>query len=234
MASTITSRQLEQLRTLYDDSEIAILYDWLEWQRPAPLQGLHLPVHDDDDTGEGGPVRLLRSAGGYSDQNALSNAVARLVLTGIQHRLPQWAVVQAGGRVQYARTRRPTRKAQVEVLPQHLFTINWADSGPGFSWPEAYHVTFLPAFECYVVTASQDSPDVHGYTEEAIGHFDREADRKSSIERIIRDWWCWQADTGQPRWAYLFNVGEINAETAEKWCDVVWPEFETEDCEEQL
>jgi hypothetical protein len=175
---------------------------------------------------------LLRSACGYLDQNALSNAVARIVLTSIQHRLPQWTVVRGDGQVQYARAYRPGRHAPVEFLPQHLFTINWADSGPGFSWPEAYHAVFLPGFDRYVVTASQDSPDVHGYTDEAIGHFGEDSDREKAIGRIIRDWWSWQADTGQPRWAYLFDTGEIDTITAEAWGDAVWPVPEPEDCDE--
>jgi hypothetical protein len=224
---------LQELLSIYDEIELAILYDWLELPRPAPLKDIELGIQHENDAGEGGPVRLLRSAGGYLDENASSNAVARIVLTSIQHRLPQWAAVRADGQVRYARAYRPARHAQVEPLPQYLFTINWADSGPGFSWPEAYHATFLPGFDRYVVTASQDSPDVHGYTDEAIGHFGKDEEREASIGRVIRDWWSWQADTGQPRWAYLFGVGEIDSDTATAWGDAVWPVLEPEAWEEE-
>jgi hypothetical protein len=114
---------LKKLLSIYDETELAILYDWLEWPRPAPLEGINRPIQDDDDADEGGPVRLVRSAGGYLDQNALSNAVARIVLTGIQYRLPQWSAVRADGQVQYARAYRPARHAPVELLPQHLFQL---------------------------------------------------------------------------------------------------------------
>ena len=57
-----------------------------------------------------------------------------------------------------------------------------------------------------------------------------------SIERAnqhIRDWWSWQADTDQPAWAYLFGVGEIDADIANAWSDAVWPVPEPEACEEE-
>lgn len=223
---------VNELLNIYDETELAILFDWFGEQRPELLEHVELVLEEQRDADDEGTVRLLKSACGYLDQNATCNAVARIVLTGIQHRLPQWAAVRADGQVQYARAYRPSRLSQVEPLPQHLFTINWADSGPGFSWPEAYHATFLPGFDRYVVTASQDSPDVHGYTEEAIGHFSEEDDRHDSLQRIIEDWWRWQAENGQPRWAYLFGVGEIDSVTANEWGDAVWPETEPETLEE--
>ena len=64
-------------------------------------------------------------------------AVARILLERIQDRLPNWAGL-AGGRFVMARPffdRRARRK--VELWPHYLLTINWADSGPGFSWPVA-------------------------------------------------------------------------------------------------
>jgi len=57
------------------------------------------------------------------------------------------------------------------LIPQYLLTINWADSGPGFSWPVAYHVTWVPICDEYVVTQSADSPDAFGYCDFAIGYF---------------------------------------------------------------
>ena len=159
-----------RLATLYDEQEIAIIMDWLGWERPAALAGVSLEWHHAQPTGG---VRLLYSADGYGDHNAVFNAVARLVLSHIQCRLPQWSTTGSSGEVQAARSHQPLRQSPVNLLPRHLFTINWADSGPGFSWPEAYHLTFLPGFDRFVVTASQDSPEMHGYTDEAIGHFGR-------------------------------------------------------------
>jgi hypothetical protein len=65
--------------------------------------------------------------------------------------------------------RRAHRK--VELSPRHLLTINWADSGPGFSWPVAYYAVYVPGFDRTVVTASGDSPETFGACDVAVGHF---------------------------------------------------------------
>ena len=227
MESTVNIFALGQLREIYDDTELAILYDWLGLERPESLESVALTLYEEGNGQDGpsGRVRLMKSDGGYSDENSLSNAVARLVLSKIQDRLPQWAAVYADGRVNLARTYRPKRDAIIEPLPRFLFEINWADSGPGFSWPEAYHVSYLPGFDRYVVTASQDSPDMHGYTDEAIGHFGAGGPVDEGIHRtIVKCWGDQAADLEQHRWAYLLQSGEIDEETAGAWADEVWDE----------
>jgi len=47
-------------------------------------------------------------------------------------------------------------RGKVELWPYYLLTINWADSGPGFSWPVAYNAIYVPGFDRTVVTASGD------------------------------------------------------------------------------
>jgi hypothetical protein len=108
-------------------------------------------------------------------------------------------------------------------MPRFLFEINWGDSGPGFSWPEAYHLAWLPGFDRYLVTASQDSPDRYGYTDVAIGHFPADQDLMEGVEQVIvGNWQHWAEEGYQHRWAYLFGTGEVDAETAEAWADEVW------------
>ena len=191
-----TQFTLEQLRQLYDDVELAILYDWLGWPRPAALRSVDAytpPENVDEDFGweddrpEPGPVRIIRNKDALAGVD-VSNAVARLLLSEIQDRLPQWAAFHNNGHVDWVRKRSPTRKAKAEPLPRFLFDINWADSGPGFSWPEAYYCTHLPGFDRYVVSASQDSPDVHGYTDEAIGHFGLTEELHEACRQIIIGW----------------------------------------------
>lgn len=62
--------------------------------------------------------------------------------------------------------RKPFQRAlegpEARPEPELVCCINWADSGPGYSWPESYYVTYLPGLEKYIVTASLDSPDVWG------------------------------------------------------------------------
>jgi len=111
----------------------------------------------------------------------------------------------------------------VTLLPRFLFHINWADSGPGYSWPDSYLCAWLPGFERWVVTASQDNPEAHGYTEEAIGQFGAARTVRDGAARVILNWWRWQVATWQQwRWAYLFGTGEVDAATATAWADRVW------------
>lgn len=214
---------LENLRDLYDEVELAILFDWLGIGRPEALRGVNVEAESDNTKQTTGAIRLVHGmCGGYGSE-AVSNAVARLALSKIQGRLPQWAAVHADGRVNLARSYTPKRCAKVDLLPRFLFMINWADSGPGFSWPESYHLAYLPGFHQYVVTASQDSPEMHGYTDEAIGHFPAGESVPDYIHRVILQWWKGQADDcDQHRWAYLFETGDIDSATAESWADEVW------------
>jgi hypothetical protein len=91
----------------------------------------------------------------------LAIAVAQILLHHVQGMLPQWASV--GDTVRLNRKAHKRHKdARLAFNPQLVCTINWADSGPGFSWPEAYHVTYLPGFDKFVITASRDGPDAWG------------------------------------------------------------------------
>jgi len=66
-----------------------------------------------------------------------SAAVAQFLLERIQDRLPQWVGPTRGARPLLDRG----SHRNVEFWPRHLLTLNWADSGPGFSWPVAYNAT---------------------------------------------------------------------------------------------
>jgi len=164
-------------------------------------------------------------ANGRSDEEA---AVASIVLERIQERLPQWASVRekesGEADIRLARDiqdRRASRK--IEVVPQYLLTINWADSGPGFSWPVAYHVTWLPLYDVHVVTQSADCPDAFGYCDFAIGHFSNSTKIVAKAAEVMRDDWEWSKEEwDQPRWAYLFGTGLIDNPMAEKLAEEVW------------
>ena len=73
-----------RLKALHDEQEILIVFDWLGWGRPVALTGVSLERHHRQPPGG---VRLLHPEGGYGELNAVSNAVARLVLSHVQHRL---------------------------------------------------------------------------------------------------------------------------------------------------
>ena len=121
------------------------------------------------------------------------------------------------------------------LLSKQLFTINWADSAPGYSWPEAYWATELPYFDRVVVTASADSPDAHGYCDLAIGSFDPGEDRVAAIADLVKGFWSYQAsEENQPEWAYLLDTGEIDKATAESWAKEVWADETTDELEPDL
>lgn len=166
-------------------------------------------------------------ASGYSEEDA---AVAAIILERIQNRLPQWF----SGKVNHnedaeelfvfgrkIRDREALRT--VELVPQYLLTINWADSGPGFSWPVAYHVTWVPIYDEYIVTQSADCPDAFGYCDFAIGHFPATNDFVKCAADKIKSNWEWQRDQfSQSRWAYLFGNGLIDEAAAILIREEVW------------
>ena len=86
--------------------------------------------------------------------NRLSIAVARILLNRIQGSLPQTSCIDANNDVRVSRQeiKRHKDATKLSFSPRLICCINWADSAPGISWIEAYHITFIPGFEKYIVT----------------------------------------------------------------------------------
>jgi len=170
----------------------------------------------------------LGFAGQATERREEDAAVASIVLERIQARLPQWATVRQleNGEKEIVLARKiDDRRASrsIEVIPRHLLTINWADSGPGFSWPVAYYLIWVPVYDVYVVTQCADSPDMYGYCDFAIGHFPIVDNPVVRAAEVIKDDWTWSYHQGeQQRWAYLFDTGLIDAETADRLAGEVW------------
>jgi|GEM_PF-1532398 len=173
-----------------------------------------------------------------NEDRAIANAVARLLLAAVQDRLPNWAAVKSDGEVVTTREKRTYGESRIGFFPIRLFTINWADSGPGFSWPEEYRVIWVPGFDRYVVTASRDTAEGYGYADEAIGDFSKDADLKDGSLDVIKSHWEDQYfQCEQHRWAYIFDEGLITTAEAEKLADEVWetdnPEDEEDEADEE-
>lgn len=151
-------------------------------------------------------------------------AVAQIVLNSIQHTLPNFAICNADHSIILCRTPHKRHKdARLNFNPQHVCTINWADSAPGYSWPEAYHVTFLPGFNKYIVTASRDGTDTFGCVDHAIGIVNGDVTPIQAARVSIIHFWNQQVyDGAEGRWAYLFDEGLIDSATANAWADEVW------------
>lgn len=217
---------------LFHPLEHAILCAWLGRPAPACAQGLDIYVLTDGP--EDGPISLNADSSGEISEYALSNAIARLMLEGIQRRLPQWAQVWPD-KVVLGREYSQKRVRTVDLLPQLLFEINWADSGPGYSWPELYSVTYVPVYDVYVVTASNDCTDLFGYADRALGWFDASTPVVEGARAIIVGYWKKETNVEAGRWADLWGAGLIDEETAYAWAAEVWPEpILEDDCDEDL
>ena len=156
----------------------------------------------------------------------LQIAVARILLKEIQGSLPQWAAVKEDGEVILNRKsiKRHPKATKLTFLPHFVCCINWADSGPGYSWPESYHVIYIPGFEKFVVTASRDGADAQGCADHAIGWGEVSEGALLVAKRLIQaDWDHKRKEYDQERWVYLFDEGLVDSETADLWADEVWP-----------
>jgi hypothetical protein len=152
-----------------------------------------------------------------------SDALARLVLCGIEDTLPVFAAMSRGVAI-VTRKKRAPRSQPVRAMPLFLLEVNWADSGPGISWPEAYHVGWLPGFGRWVLTASRDTPEVDGYCDRVLCHFDHCDDPIAEARKRLQAYWHeLKGSYGQRRWAHLFNTGRITRHDAEQMAGVVWP-----------
>lgn len=197
---------------LFTADEDLVLATWFEIDRPFPERRV-----DDILDQWNIPVEI-------PEYRRIDAAVAQILLERIQDRLPNWTAA-VGDRFVVARPileRRARRK--VELWPRHLLTINWADSGPGFSWPVAYKATYVPGFDHTIVTASADCPEAFGgVCDLAIGAFGWETSILDGSRRVIMSDWRYQRrEHEQQRWAYLFDTGIVGKAEAEAWADVVW------------
>ena len=154
-------------------------------------------------------------------------AVARVMLNPIQASLPQWACAGENGELLLNREEihRHPQAVRLTLDPQLVCCINWADSGPGYSWPESYHVTYIPGLEKFIVTASRDGADAFGCADHALGWGSAAEGELLVAKRIIQGFWEHQRNEwDQERWAYLFDDGLIDSATADAWAEEIWPQ----------
>lgn len=209
---------------LYTPIERAALAKYLDFNDPAPaeLSEVDLTETVDPDEWDQETLGIAPLASPMGDETLqLENVVARICLESVQHSLPQWALVRDAS-VTLGRRVTKARSLVRDLESRRLFTINWADSGPGYSWPETYYCTYLPGYDIHVVTASNDSPDASGYCDFAIGWFASTENEWDGIERCVKSRWSGTRGYGQERWAYLFDTGKIDEATAHAWADEVW------------
>ena len=167
--------------------------------------------------------------------------VGAFAVAEIQEQLPNCGICDGRG-VTLTRSYREVEDRTVTGLSRHLFTINWADSGPGISWPVAYTLVWIPVFDEFVVVASADGTDAFGYADFALGHFPAGGDWVAQVKEIVvDDWRAQHAGWDQAAWAYLFDSGAIPEEETMAWRREVWagtdwwdePDPEEEETEEE-
>ena len=166
----------------------------------------------------------------------LEIAVARVLLNPIQHSLPQWAAVRDNGEglLNRKEIKRHPEATKLTLKPRRVCCISWADSGPGYSWPESYHVTYIPGLEKFIVTSSRDGADAFGCADHALG-FGAAAEGELLVaKRIIQGFWEYQRNEwDQERWANLFDEGLIDSATAYQWAEEIWPQEPCADEEDE-
>jgi hypothetical protein len=128
--------------------------------------------------------RPARNGGSPTEVDA---AVAGVLLQGIRSSLPQWAAIRSDGQLMLGRSN--TDDSRTRFRPQHLFTLNWADSAPGYSWPVAHHATVVREFNRVVITASADCLDTYGYTDFALASFDVNRPLLDGAHEVIVNRW---------------------------------------------
>jgi hypothetical protein len=210
---------------LFTADEHAVLARWFS-QAPPDL-AMHIQPEE--------AARRLGFAKQPDHYSLIDAAAAFVVLERVEHLLPQWGMSIDGnlvlGRDYRQHAKIPNRT--VLLQPRHLFTINWADSGPGFSWPVAYYVTWIPYYDRFVVTSSADCADMFGYCDFALGAFGIDKPIKEGTREIISADWTSHRESEQPRWACLFNTGLISKAEADAWAEEVWPSEGDEEGEEE-
>jgi hypothetical protein len=161
----------------------------------------------------------------FSRYSALQGAVGAMLLRNMQPKLPRTALFFPEANV-LAISRggvRPSR-SKVSLVGQHLFTINWADGAPGMSWPTAYYAVRLPIRDIWVVTASDDTGEMLGFLDVALGWFPATTTWEDGVAAIItQDWTAWAVDR-QPAWQEYSATGRLSPEIIWMCRRRAWPD----------
>ena len=194
--------------------EHAILAEYFNLQEKQPQQARAFDpdeiITEENDYDEAKEGIACRKSYGGRDYRAIDNAVARIALAPIRENLPTWGGVGKDGAFH-------SRQSENEsILPErgyrsdpvHVLSINWASSGPGFSWPLKYYISWIPYYERYVVTVSYDSPEVEGYLDLAIGDLSEGASVEKELKSVIVSHWSRDAEYLQG-WEGVIDSGIV-------------------------
>ena len=199
---------------LFHPREHAILAKFFGQEDKLPENAKHIdpeeifPEEENYNEAEQG-IACQKSHRG-NDYRALKNAVARIALAPIRTSLPTWGGFGKDGvfHSRQVENSNPLPERGYRSEPVHVLSINWASSGPGFSWPLKYYISWIPYYERYVVTVSYDSPEVEGYLDLAIGILDEGATVEDDLKDVIVSHWSYDAQYLQG-WEGVIDQGIV-------------------------
>jgi hypothetical protein len=91
------------------------------------------------------------------------------------------------------------------------------------NWPTSYYAVSIPLQNVCVVTASDDSGEMYGFLDVALGWFPATAAFEDSVANILtRDWLSWEADR-QPAWEELTSRGRLSSTAIWACRSRAWP-----------
>ena len=173
--------------------------------------------------------RRIRDLGVETEPDEIYSAVQAAVAQILTGSFNEWnppddEVPTARAKLQaYMYGRTDDVGAQLHFPSQLLFKINWADSGPGVSWPESYRLFFIPYANRYVVVASSDSDESFGYCDFAIGHFSADDNVLENVKRFVASDWDQRRELcSQERWTAFIGKGLVSRKMAVAWANRVW------------
>lgn len=167
------------------------------------------------------PIDLI----GTNDEELLKNAsfVAQLCLNQLQNRLPHWTAFNSR---EYLEGRKGfSHEANSKAIHSlHLCEINWATSGPGFSWPENYYLHYLEGYEILILTISQDTPDAYGYVDLAVSAVSIPylENISEAAKQLLSRWWAIHSNYIDEGWESLLQQGLISESEALSLRDDIW------------
>lgn len=195
---------------------------------PAERGDRKYDLWDRDKSLHSGVVHLEPGFNESGRRRSASDALARMVLSGVEDTLPVYIAVSRGVTI-VTRKKRAPRIPSVRAVPIFLLEVNWANSAPGISWPEAHHVGWLPGFDRWVLTSSRDTPELDGYCDRVLCQFAQCDDPVDEARTRVQLYWQDLCDAyGQKRWACLRNTGRIARQDAERMARTVWPDLPSE------
>ena len=214
--------------TFFTPREHAILAEYLSLKSLRPKEAIDPSLlHPVDpvqwDEAKHGVAVLDCEDFNHSTPGPLHNAVARICLTTISN-LPFWARCHGNGQITYGRPPKDPSNGPARILlTEFIGGINWATSGPGISWPESYHITRIPHYETWVITASTDTPETTGFTDWAVHHVPGTRPIQEAAKEGLLVTWSDSAQEDQGVFESIQQTGLLPADEIAAVARLVWP-----------